>query len=130
MTQNSPVCVEFFADSRYPFDRRSVRRAIVELLGRFRLADQPVLIEVSVVGDRKMCELNRTHRQIDVSTDVLSFPTEDLALAADGMIHLGDVVVSFPEARAEALRMNRLIDTVITEKVLHGVKHLLGEHHD
>lgn len=124
------VRVEFFSDSRYPFDRRVVRRAICELLGRFRLADQPILVEVSVVGDRKMRELNRTHRQIDASTDVLSFPTEDLARAADGMIHLGDVVVSFPEARGEALKMNRLIDTVISEKVVHGVGHLLGEHHE
>ena len=130
MTELDEVRVEFFADSRYPFHRGAVRRAVHELLGRFRLADQPVLIEVSVVGDRKMRLLNRTHRKIDAPTDVLSFPTEDLSRAPDGMVHVGDVVVSYPEVRTEALQMNRLIDTVITEKVLHGVKHLLGEHHD
>lgn len=127
---SSPVRVEFFADSRCPFDRRAVRRAISDLLSQFGMSNQQTLVEVSVVGDRKMRVLNRTHRQIDALTDVLSFPTDDLSKASDGMIHLGDVVVSYPEARREALRMNRLIDTVITEKVLHGVKHLLGEHHD
>lgn len=130
MNRNSPVLVEFYGDSRYPFDRRTVRRAVLELLAQFRLADQLILVEVSVVGGRKMRTLNRAHRQIDVSTDVLSFPTEDLSRASDGMVHLGDVVVSYPEAREEALKMNRLIDTVITEKVVHGVKHLLGEHHE
>lgn len=120
----------FFGDSRYPFDRRAVRQAVHELLSRFGMADRAIVVEISVVGDRKMRDLNRRHRQIDESTDVLSFPTEDLSRAADGLIHLGDVVVSYPEARREALRMNRLIDTVIVEKALHGVKHLLGEHHE
>lgn len=127
---NSRIRVEFYGDSRYPFDRRAVRRAISDLLVQYGLGDQSVLVEVSVVGDRKMRALNQMHRQIDASTDVLSFPTEDLSRAPDGMVHLGDVVVSYPEVRTEALRMNRLIDVVITEKVLHGVKHLLGEHHD
>jgi probable rRNA maturation factor len=94
------------------------------------MADQPFFIDVSVIGDRKMRTLNRTFRRIDESTDVLAFPTEDLSRKPDGMIHLGDVAISYPHARRMAIQMNRMIDTVLVELAIHGVKHLLGEHHE
>ncbi len=130
MRRSLGIQVEFFADSRFRVDRRVVRNAVGELLGQFGMADQPILIEVTLVGNRKMRQLNRKHREIDKPTDVLSFPLEDHLPGPDGMIHLGDVIVSYPEARHTAFKMNRLVDQVISDLVLHGVKHLLGQHHD
>lgn len=122
--------IEFFADSRFRVDRKYVRNSVGELLLKFGFSDQPILIEITLVGNRKMRQLNLKHRDIDKPTDVLSFPLEDQRLAPDGFIHLGDVIVSYPEARQMAVKMNRLVDQVISELVLHGVRHLLGEHHE
>lgn len=121
--------VEIYADSRYPVDRKFIRSAVWDLLARYGMGDQRVVVEVTLVGNRKIHELNKVHRKIDSPTDVLSFPLEDMASQSDGKIHLGDVVVNYPMARDLAVKMNRIIDKVIGELVEHGVKHLLGEHH-
>jgi probable rRNA maturation factor len=47
----------------------------------------------------------------------------------DGVLRLGDLVVSFPEAVREATEENKLVDDKIVELVLHGLDHLLGIHH-
>lgn len=122
--------VEIFADSRYPVDRKFIRSAVRDLLIRYGMGEQRVVVEVTIVGNRKIHELNKTYRKIDAPTDVLSFPLEEMVQKPDGKIHLGDVVVNYPMARDMAVKMNRIIDKVIAELVEHGVKHLLGEHHE
>lgn len=122
--------VEIFADSRYPVDRKFIRQAVRDLLSRYGLGEQRVVVEVTIVGNRKIHALNKEYRKIDAPTDVLSFPLEEMAPKSDGKIHLGDVVVNYPMAREMAVKMNRIIDKAIAELVEHGVKHLLGEHHE
>ena len=48
----------------------------------------------------------------------------------DGMIRLGDIVVSYPQAVIEAGEDNVLVLDKIIELVLHGLEHLLGNHHE
>ncbi|KKU06597.1 MAG: putative rRNA maturation factor [Candidatus Magasanikbacteria bacterium GW2011_GWA2_45_39] len=80
-----------------------------------------------------MRDLNRKFRQLDETGDVLSFPLENrpdpTAVSPDGLLRLGDIVVSWPQARDLAVKSNRLISAVVCDLVEHGVKHLLGEHH-
>lgn len=123
--------IDIFGDSRYPVDRKYIRNEVISLLAEFgfREADK-VLMEVTVVGNRKIKELNSKFRQLDEITDVLSFPLEDRNPGPDGFIRLGDIAVSFPEAMTMAIRTNRIVDKVIAELVCHGVRHLLGVHHE
>ncbi len=127
-----PAKVNIQADSRFPVGRAAVRKTIDKVLANHQVF-QPTLVEVSVVGDRKMRDLNRKFRQLDETTDVLSFPLENQPaqsqVSPDGLLHLGDIVVSWPQARNVAVKSNRLISSVICDLVEHGVKHLLGEHH-
>lgn len=83
-----------------------------------------------------MRELNRTYRNLDATTDVLSFPLHDPSQSAnpfvdvpDGTMRLGDIIVSYPEAVEEATEENKMVDEKICELVLHGLEHLLGNHH-
>lgn len=127
----SGVIVEIHGDSRYPVDRKMIRQAVVNLLGGYSgsVLGAKTLVEVSLVGDRKMRQLNKTYRKLDHTTDVLSFPLEDMKSGPDGILRLGDIAVSFPQARKTAILMNRLVDKVVVDLVEHGLKHLLGEHH-
>jgi probable rRNA maturation factor len=44
--------------------------------------------------------------------------------------HLGDIVISFPEAVRAAKRFGKLVDKQICFYLEHGLMHLLGYHHD
>ena len=95
--------IDIFGDSRYPVDRKYVRSEVISLLKEFGFNEpDQVLVEITVVGNRKIKELNSKFRQLDEKTDVLSFPLEDRNPGPDGFIRLGDIAVSFPEAMTMA----------------------------
>lgn len=118
------------ADGRYVFDRKRIRKAVEELLLEKGLAGRVVLC-VSVVGERKIKELNRIYLKKNEVTDVLSFSQgEGKAVPESDAMELGDVVVCYNVAKKQAVKMNKILDEEIEFLVLHGVLHLLGIHHD
>ena len=132
------VKVNIKADSKFPVDRGKIREAVAAVLKKFRVKEQ-VIVSVSVVGDRKMKGLNKKFRKLDKTTDVLSFPTHDPTQSMDDEgflqapelgLHLGDLVVSFPQAIEIASKKNKLVDDVVYDLVEHGMYHLMGIHHD
>ncbi len=91
-------------------------------------------IGLHLVGDAAIRALNAEHRRLDHATDVLSFPLID----PDGVefivppgqpVSLGDVVVSYPRAVAQAAEFGHSTDREIGYLVAHGVLHLLGYDH-
>lgn len=119
------------ADSRYRFDRKRIRQAVFTLLTEQGIK-QPVVLSLSVVGERKIRELEKKYFGEDKVTDVLSFPQlegQQMPGEVEKLV-LGDVVVCYPQAKRQALKMNHLLDVEIEFLVNHGVLHLLGIHHD
>ena len=129
--------VEVFinADSRYKFDRKMVREAVKQVLMKEGLLGK-VEVGLSVVGDRKMKQLNAAFRKKPYTTDVLSFPLEDTISpqpfigSPDSVMRLGDIVISYPVARDQAAQRNVMLDEEIVFLTTHGLLHLLGHHHD
>ena len=103
---------------------RRLRPWIEELLGA--LAPDGSGLVVRFVSDREMRQLNRSFRQKDKTTDVLSFPG---GMTADGH-HLGDVVISVPVARRQASEARHSIDRELKVLILHGLLHCLGHDHE
>ena len=100
------------------------------------MAKRTIEVSINIVGDRQMRRLNTMYRHIDDTTDVLSFPLNDPADkvapfvdAPDGVLRLGDIIVSYPQAVTAASEDNMLVDDKIKDLVLHGLNHLLGIHH-
>lgn len=130
------ITVLFHTESHYPVNRKKVKQSIVTALTDkvFRNTE----VSISVVGDRQMKKLNTQYRSLDKTTDVLSFPITDptqpshipFAESPDDVLRLGDIVISFPQARLRAIKENKLIDDVIIFLALHGLDHLMGKHHD
>jgi probable rRNA maturation factor len=121
------ISVLISSESRYKISRDRIRQAVEILLGQAGLND--VEVSVVVVGKRKIRGLNRKYRQLDEPTDVLSFP-QDGSRGPDGILRLGDIVISYPEVIGQAITENKLVDQKLNELVEHGLRHLLGEHHD
>ena len=133
------IRVDIRADSRFPVDRFGLRQAVTELVAR--LGVKEAVVNVIIVGNRKMTSLNKKWMKREGTTDVLSFPMEEsstvsgqggggFVMPGEAPLYLGDVVVSYPEAVKQAAERNLMVDTQVEELVKHGVKHLLGIHHD
>lgn len=94
-------------------------------------------ISISIIGDRKMKNLNKEYRGIDQSTDVLSFP---YSLDSDKKgtfinppskyLNLGDVIISYPQLLERAAKEETMVDDMAKILVAHGSLHLLGYDHD
>lgn len=104
-------------------------RSLGELLSqlRDRFAPKAQGISISYVDDRIMRRLNREHRGINQTTDVLSFPAE----AEKGAFpHLGDLVVCLPVAEKMAKKLGVSRRREVETLVIHGFLHLCGHDHE
>jgi probable rRNA maturation factor len=82
-------------------------------------------IELIITDDVQMREINRETRDIDKSTDVLSFPYEEMP-----MTPLGSIVISKDFVFSKAKELNHSIEDEMTLLFIHGLLHLLGFDHE
>jgi probable rRNA maturation factor len=91
-----------------------------------------------ITGQVRIQELNLVHLGIDAPTDVLAFPMipeedpdlPDFVTPPDGAVHLGEVIISFPQAFMQADEHQHPVRKEIAILIIHGVLHLLGYDHD
>jgi probable rRNA maturation factor len=92
-----------------------LRGAVAAALSAAGVEDGHLSLEL--VGEERIRELNREHRDRDSATDVLAFPVDGAGPTA-GPRELGDVVVC-PERCSD-----------LTEAAVHGALHLCGFDHE
>ena len=98
----------------------SIKKSVKEILNYLNLSNKSEIC-VSFVDDKVMRRLNREFRNIDKTTDVLSFNQEgDL---------LGDVVISLDTVNRHAGTYKTTPENEIKRLLIHGVLHLLGYDH-
>lgn len=78
--------------------------------------------------------LNRRFRGIDRTTDVLSFPQNDLippsAERLTPNIVLGDIVISLPRTKKQAEENGLTFHQELKRLLIHGLLHLIGYDHE
>jgi probable rRNA maturation factor len=105
---------------------------LIEQAARAALSAAPSLppgtyhLTLLLTEDGEMRSLNRTWRGKDAPTNVLSFPSGEIA--ATGF--LGDVALAAETARREAREQHIAFQDHVSHLVVHGVLHLLGFDHD
>lgn len=128
------IKVNLFVGSRYPVNRRKIKETVEKVLTEHNISNAQV--DVSIVGARKITTLNEKYLKHQGPTDVLSFPQHDKGQLGDvplpegELAHLGDIVISFPEAVKMAKRFGKMVDQQICFYLEHALLHLLGYHHD
>jgi len=107
--------------------------AVLEALGT---ADG-VEIGLVITGQERITALNREYRGRDEPTDVLSFfmsaenaAEPEFVNAPDGIRHLGEVIISFPQAALQAEEEGHPVREELKVLIIHGVLHLLGYDHE
>ena len=91
-----------------------------------------------ITSKERVHELNRNYRGRDEPTDVLSFSAWEevddeqppFVQPPDGVLHLGEVIISYPQAVAQAVEHHHSAKKEIAILIIHGVLHLLGYDHD
>lgn len=82
-----------------------------------------------VIGnDVLLHQLNLKYRQVDSTTDVLSFPSGEVDPDTTNF-YLGDVVISLPRAQDQASTEGHSLADELQLLVVHGTLHLLGYDH-
>ncbi len=104
-----------------------VERAAQETLD-FTNAPSAAELTILLTNDEQLRDLNRQYLQIDAPTDVLSFPA-DLVDPETSAPYLGDILISYPRAQAQAEAGGHSPDSELQLLVVHGVLHLLGYDH-
>jgi probable rRNA maturation factor len=82
-------------------------------------------------------QLNQQYRGVDEPTDVLAFymlsgreADDSFALPPDGVTRLGEVIMSYPQAVAQAAEQGHSTERELALLVIHGILHLLGYDHE
>jgi probable rRNA maturation factor len=97
----------------------------------------PHLLAVHLLDDAGLRAANREQRGVDAPTDVLSFPllpefqqgATEFALPPDAPRHIGDVLISYERATAQAAEYEHPVEREVSYLLAHGVLHLLGYDH-
>lgn len=131
---------------RIYFENEQTERAVSEYLKR--LIRKTVMATLNYEGFTHKCELsvtftdnegihalNREYRGIDRPTDVLSFPQFDFGEgeklpSGDGLVALGDIVLSLERAAEQAREFGHSYSREVAFLTAHSVLHLLGYDHE
>ena len=95
-------------------------------------------VSLLITSQEKVHELNRQYLDEDRPTDVLSFPmitpeetsTPTFVTPPDGVVHLGEVIISYPQAVIQAEEHGHSVDKEMAVLIIHGILHLLAYDHD
>lgn len=97
--------------------------------------DDMTEVDITIVDDEEIHTLNREYRNVDRSTDVLSFALdegeEDEPELIDGPEEhlLGDIIISAETAQRQGEEFGHGLEREIVYLAVHGLLHLLGYDH-
>ena len=122
--------VDIQNDNEYEIDAEKLISAVEMTLAQ-QQAGQETTLTIVITDKEAVAELNFQYRGIDSPTDVLSFPADELPIEIpDEPPYLGDLLIAYPYASAQAERENHPLHDSLALLVVHGTLHLLGYDHD
>ena len=140
------VDVIYETDDRLPFETEPLLEAVIGKVLQKESCPFEAQVCVSFVDDEEIQTRNRSFRQQDRVTDVLSFPLVPFRKPADfrflekgeekdcfdpdtGELCLGDIVIDIARARLQADEYGHSLRREIAFLTAHSMLHLLGYDH-
>ena len=112
-------------DIEKPLDNK-LNKIVSTILDQEKMSD--CVINLRLMNDKEMRKLNMQFRQKDKTTNVLSFPNDDISVKQTK--NIGDIAISLEYVKAEAKKEGKTFDDHIIHMLAHGVYHILGYDHD
>jgi len=82
-------------------------------------------IELIITSNQEIQQINLEHRNINKSTDVLSFPYEDMPMSP-----LGSIIISVDYVQEKAKEFCHQESDELALLFIHGLLHILGYDHE
>jgi probable rRNA maturation factor len=130
--------IEVFVEEEFRgvMDGGWVKKVVQQVLKAEGVAP-PYEVSLVFTDSETVQRLNRDYRGVDEPTDVLAFymlPQKgadfSFALPPDGVTRLGEVIISYPQALAQAKDQGHSLERELALLVIHGILHLLGHDHE
>ena len=112
-------------DIEKPLDNK-LNKIVSTILDQEKMSD--CVINLRLLNDKEMRKLNMQFRQKDKTTNVLSFPNDDISVTQTK--NIGDIAISVEYVKAEAKKEGKNFDDHIIHMLAHGVYHILGYDHE
>ena len=124
------IYFESDTDIAVTYSLKMLLRRAVEATLDYEGVDSECEVSLTFTDNDGIHVLNKTYRNIDRATDVLSFPqiNYDEGETAEGM--LGDIVLSLERAREQAEEFGHSFERECAFLCVHSVLHLLGYDHE
>ncbi len=138
--------VENETGEEFSFDEKKLIEMLTDaVLKKLDCPYKDISLNVTFTDDESIKEINKEFREIDKSTDVLSFPALDLDVPGDfslikendssyfdletGELLLGDIMISLEHAHKQAEEYNHSFKREIAFLITHSLLHLCGYDH-
>ena len=108
-----------------PLDNK-LNKIVSTILDQEKMSD--CVINLRLLNDKEMRKLNMQFRQKDKTTNVLSFPNDDISVTQTK--NIGDIAISVEYVKEEAKKEGKTFDDHIIHMLAHGVYHILGYDHE
>ncbi|PYG88557.1 putative rRNA maturation factor [Ruminiclostridium sufflavum DSM 19573] len=115
-------------------------KKVIDLCMKAEKLHKDYEVSVLIVDDEEIRLINKEHRNIDKSTDVLSFPMAEFLngeLISDAgdydiefdVLMLGDIIISAETAKRQAMEYEHSFEREMAFLTAHSCFHLLGYDH-
>lgn len=98
-----------------------------------RLDKTDLYISITLSDEEYIHKINKQYRDIDSSTDVLSFPMfekEEIPYKSNGIQEiLGDIIICVPIVERQAIEYEHSFKRELAYMLVHGFYHLMGYDH-
>lgn len=115
---------------------KTIINAIEECYREEGLNIKKIYISVTLTDNDNIRRINKKYREVDKSTDVLSFPMfekDELQELKKNNIEkeeiIGDIIISIPTVKNQAEEYGHSLERELSYMVVHGFFHLMGYDH-
>ncbi len=113
----------------FDFSIRKTISSILRTVAKLENLKSEHVISFILVDKNEIHEINKSYRNIDRPTDVISFATIDDNPNRKLSYELGDIYLCIPKVIEQAEEYNHSIKREFAFLVIHGTLHLLGYDH-
>jgi probable rRNA maturation factor len=113
-------------DEIYRKNKKDLLKILKETIKKTKINGNIFVVSLNLFSQDKIRDINNEHRDINKTTDVLSFPQMELF---DGTMDLGDIFINYEILDSQAKEIDSDANTELKYLFMHGLLHLVGHDH-